>query len=296
MGKRLLDCFASDFEKMGPKALKEAIVLSEGRTILSEVKESEMPLLLDVTNAELARAVGADLILLNKLDVQAPHLIGLGEEKHSIQALKQHVKRPIGVNLEPVDPDKGSQSKQVPSGRLCTLDNIHQCQALGFDFICLTGNPHSFVSNQSIIESIHTLKQAFGGLIFAGKMHMASVNEPILTAEICQKMIKAGADAILVPAVGTIPGFSTEDFENCRQVIHQMGALCIATNGASQDCSKADTVRQIALQSKISGADVQHLGSSGPGGMTPPENILEVSIAIRGTKHTYRRMAASHLR
>lgn len=296
MVKRLLDCFASDFEKMQAKDLKEAIILSEGRTILSEVKESEMPLLLDITNAEMARAVGSDLILLNKLNVKNPNLIGLGSEDMSIETLKQYIKRPLGVNLEPVDDKQLPKPNLIHPGRLCTPDNIKICQELGFDFICLTGNPHSVVSNQSILDSIQMVKKHFKGLIFSGKMHMASVCETITTKEICEKMIEAGSDGILVPAVGTIPGFSNDDFVDCRQVIKQMGAICIATNGASQDCSRPETVREIALQSKVLGADVQHLGSSGPGGMTPPENILEVSIAIRGTKHTYRRMAASNLR
>ena len=36
MGKRLLSCFTSDFNKMSGQDLKNAIKASEGRTVLSE--------------------------------------------------------------------------------------------------------------------------------------------------------------------------------------------------------------------------------------------------------------------
>ena len=44
---------------------------------------------------------------------------------------------------------------------------------------------------------------------------------------------------------------------------------------------------------KMAGTDIHHLGDSGYGGMALPENIQAYSIAVRGIRHTYRRMAGS---
>jgi hypothetical protein len=47
------------------------------------------------------------------------------------------------------------------------------------------------------------------------------------------------------------------------------------------------------LMSKMTGADILHIGDAGYSGMANPENILAFSLAIRGRRHTYRRMAVS---
>jgi len=36
---------------------------------------------------------------------------------------------------------------------------------------------------------------------------------------------------------------------------------------------------------------VRHLGDAGISGITEPTNVLAASLAIRGRRHTYRRMA-----
>ena len=53
------------------------------------------------------------------------------------------------------------------------------------------------------------------------------------------------------------------------------------------------TIRQIALMAKQSGTDIHHIGDSGYLGMALPENIMAYSIAVRGIRHTYHRMAGS---
>ncbi|MEE3408252.1 MAG: haloacid dehalogenase-like hydrolase, partial [Erysipelotrichaceae bacterium] len=44
---------------------------------------------------------------------------------------------------------------------------------------------------------------------------------------------------------------------------------------------------------KMAGADIHHIGDSGYVGMALPENILAYSIAIRGVRHTYRKIGQS---
>lgn len=41
------------------------------------------------------------------------------------------------------------------------------------------------------------------------------------------------------------------------------------------------------------GADIQHIGDAGYGGIALPENILTLSKTIRGKRHSYRRMSLS---
>ena len=62
---------------MGPRELLSSIAASEGRTILCETIGSVMPMLMDVTNAEFAAAMGADILLLNMFDVNKPVIQGL---------------------------------------------------------------------------------------------------------------------------------------------------------------------------------------------------------------------------
>lgn len=44
---------------------------------------------------------------------------------------------------------------------------------------------------------------------------------------------------------------------------------------------------------KMAGTDIHHIGDTGYPGMALPENIMAYSVAIRGVRHTYHRMAAS---
>ena len=43
----------------------------------------------------------------------------------------------------------------------------------------------------------------------------------------------------------------------------------------------------------MTGTDMHHLGDAGYIGMALPENIMAYSSAIKGIRHTYRRMARS---
>ncbi len=43
----------------------------------------------------------------------------------------------------------------------------------------------------------------------------------------------------------------------------------------------------------MTGTDLHHIGDSGFTGIAAPENITAYSVAIRGVRHTYRRMAMS---
>jgi hypothetical protein len=103
-------------------------------------------------------------------------------------------------------------------------------------------------------------------------------------------------DVILTPSPGTIPGITLEKTEKWVQFVHEKGDFVMLTIGKSQEGADEHTIRQIALASKMAGADLYHIGDAGYHGIAVPENITTYSIAIRGKRHTYIRMARSPLR
>ena len=181
----------------------------------------------------------------------------------------------------------------IVKGRQADEETFKQIAQLGFDFVCLTGNPGTGVSNQAIIKAIQMAKVHFSGLIIAGKMHGAGADEAVVDLESVAKFIEAGADVILVPAVGTVPGFDLPELKEIVNLSHRNGALVMSTIGTSQESSAVTTIQSIALQNKIAGVDIQHIGDAGYGGVAPVENIYELSKVLRGMRHTLSRMARS---
>lgn len=301
--KRLLDCTATDFEKMNGEQLKQAIRASEGRVILSEMMTSVAPLYPNITNAELACAFGADLLLFNLFDVFAGYVAGYEHEAEAtvIKEMKALTGRPIGINLEPIDDaaDEIERLDVVSKGRTASEQSLQRAKELGFDFVCLTGNPKTGVTNRATIMAIKRARKIFGeeGLIIAGKMHGAGVatetGSTIITKEIIEQFISAGADVILMPAPGTIPGLTVDIVHEFVNEVTAKGALALLTIGTSQEGSDEETIRQIALNSKMAGAHMYHIGDAGFYGIAVPENIFTYSVAIRGRRHTYVRMATS---
>ena len=102
-----------------------------------------------------------------------------------------------------------------------------------------------------------------------------------------------GADIILLPAPGTVPGITMEYARTLISCAHRHSALTITAIGTSQEGADAATIRQIALMCKMAGADIHHIGDTGYTGMALAENIMAYSIAVRGIRHTNHRMAIS---
>lgn len=247
--------------------------------------------------SEIAAAFGADLILLNLFDVFEPKVSGLEvkDAKDTVKRLKELTGRPIGVNLEPVDPDAKMESTkfELPKGRIATAESMRRAEELGFNFVCFTGNPGSGVTNKMIVQAVRTAKENFSGMIIAGKMHGAGVDEPVADEESVKAMIDAGADVILVPAVGTVPGFTSDELIKIVKIVHQHDGLVMSTIGTSQESSGKDVIREIALKNKTCGVDIQHIGDAAWGVLSPTETIFELSKTIRGLNHTISRMARS---
>ena len=304
--KRILDCQSSDFLHMTRQELLEAIASSEGRTIACETIGAIMPMLGDITNAEFVAAMGADILLLNMFDVQNPVIHGLPkcEPGETIHKLKELTGRPIGINLEPVEQVLSSEGPEenmwaMTNGRKATLENARKAVDMGVNFILLTGNPGIGVTNEAIEQTLRLFKRELGDrlILAAGKMHASGIltegAEKIITKDDIAAFAAAGADIILLPAPGTVPGITIEYARELVQYAHSLGCLTITAIGTSQEGADTDTIKQIALMCKMTGTDIHHLGDAGYGGMALPENIMAYSIAVRGIRHTYHRMADS---
>lgn len=296
MTKRFISANASEIISMTASELKQSIKASEGRIVMSENVVGREPFIEDITNAEIARAFGADLILLNGIDVLNPKISGLNSMEESfVDQLHKLVGRPIGVNLEPVDEEATMAEDRltIAEGRKANSKTINEIESLGLDFVCLTGNPGTGVTNTQIEKTINVTRKLFSGLIIAGKMHGAGVSESIVDLKTVKSFIKAGADIILVPAVGTVPGFDENELKEIVKAVHKEGALVLSAIGTSQESSDEDTIKQIAIRNKICGVDIQHIGDAGYGGLAPVENIFALSKALRGMRHTASMMARS---
>lgn len=307
--KRLLDCTPSDLAAYRKTDLLDAIAGSEGRVLACETIGLTPPLLVDVTNAEYAAALSADILLLNMFDVQHPVINALPKvpETETVRELKRLTGRVIGINLEPCDPEAAKSNDgtlwKMSSGRLATVENARRAADMGVDLIVLTGNPGNGVSNELIVASLKKISAAVGDrvMLAAGKMHASGVagegGEKIMTPSDAEAFIAAGADIILLPAPGTAPGTVpgiTQDYAHrLIEAVHAHGKLALTAIGTSQEGADAATIRQIALMCKMAGADIHHIGDTGVPGMALPQNIMAYSIAIRGERHTYHKMAQS---
>ena len=305
--KRFLDCTASDFENMKKKELLEAISASEGRVLVCETIGILQPMLGDVTNAEFVASMGADMILLNMFDVNHPVIQGLlpkTEDREVIRKIKQLTGRPVGINLEPLEQGKESSVEtnemwKLSGGRVATLENAKTAVEMGVDFIVLTGNPGIGVTNAAITDTLKLYREHLGEqvVLIAGKMHASGIlsecGEHILTEADVRAFAEAGADIILLPAPGTVPGITMEYVRSLVVCAHSLGKMTLTAIGTSQEGADTDTIKEIALMCKMTGTDLHHLGDAGYGGMALPENILEYGKVIRGIRHTYHRMAVS---
>ena len=259
MTKRLLDCTASELSRFTSRELLGSIAGCEGRVLACETIGVTPPLLGDVTNAEYAAALSADILLLNMFDVQAPVLQALPETapQDTVRELKRLTGRVIAVNLEPVDPDvadaaNGGTLWQMTPGRMATAENARLAAEMGVSMVLLTGNPGNGVCNDALLSSLRDIKREVGErlILAAGKMHASGVpgegGSQILTETDIDAFADAGADIILMPAPGTVPGITLETAHALIEHAHRRGCLAMTAIGTSQEGADVETVRRIA--------------------------------------------------
>jgi len=297
--KRVLDIRPNEFDQYEGKAILNAIKASEGRTMVSEIICPAPALFYDVSNAELSAAFGADVLLFNMYDVNNPSLNGYPYEgKALLNDIRKKVGRFVGINLEPVSKETLMDEKiEVDPGRIATVENAKKAYEQGAQFLLLTGNPKTGVTNKEIIASLKAIKKALGDklVLAAGKMHAAGIGgetaKNIINKDDVNAFIEAGADILLVPAPGTVPGISESYVASLVDIAHERDILALSAIGTSQEGACEHTIKNIALSAKRAGVDMHHLGDAGFFGIAIPENIKAYSTVIKGIRHTYRRMA-----
>ena len=303
---RIIGATKSDFEKMSPMELKESIFKAESRTIMGQHLLFAGPgLVRGVTNSELMFAWGADMVMLNTIDLDDmsnnPGLCGL-----SLKELKARCNRPIGVYLgcpKAGSEDGGKKALYRREGMVATREHILKCREIGADFIVLGGNPGSGTSLTDVISCTRMARKMLGDdmLIMAGKWE-DGINEKVLgdptadydAKEVIRQLIDAGADCIDLPCPGSRGGITVEDIRSLVQYVHtyKPGTLTMCFLNSSVECTDEDTIRQVAILMKQTGADIHAIGDGGFSGCSWPKNVYQLAVSIKGEHYTWFRMAS----
>lgn len=303
---RLINASKKDFIKMSGRDLKASIFKSEGRVVMGQhLIFADVGLVRGITNTELMGAFGADMVMLNTYNFNNldnnPGMQGL-----SIKEVKARANIPVGVYLGcPGKNEIPKNSVYDAEGMLATKEHIQLAKELGSDFIVLGGNPGSGTSIDDVIETTKLAREICGEdmLIFAGKWE-DGIEEKVLgdplakrdAKEIIKELIDAGADVIDLPAPGSRHGISVHMIQELVQFVHSYkpGTLAMTFLNSSVECADPETIRLIALQMKETGADIHAIGDGGFGGCTTPENLMQLSVSLKGKHYTYFRMASTN--
>lgn len=326
VGKKLIEASRGDLVK----AIQEA----SGRVIIGETVTFKQNLIDGVTNIELIKSWGCDMATINHYNVEMPMMPGLPSTQEGIEyffslwnddhrkgivpSIKKiessfqssflefgfgrtigEVKRlagiPVGMTLEPV-----SGEHDYPDSRVATKENARRGIEQGASYITMIRTPK--MSDRDFVGCVADVREGVHekGLVKAGKMPWGGsflLNpDDFVTVQEIKQLAAAGADVIVLPSPGTVPGLTIELVRRWVSVIHECGLLAETTIGTSQEGADTDVIRRFAIDSKMTGADLFQIGDSVYGGSCSPENVMAFAKAIKGQRHVLRRMAASPLR
>lgn len=276
--QRILNCRTRDFaQPVTAAALQHAIVASEGRVIMAEVAAGASPLYGEVTNGELLCAFGCDLLLVKGMNCRTQAIQGCENLAH----FKALTGRLVGVSMEVL------ADGSLDDPRACNLSNLALLQEA--DFYCLTAYDKPGVTAERVCDALRQIRAMTDKFIVVAKFYAAGLASPLEYA----KYVAAGADGVIVPAPASCRGASEEKVTRALEAIQSAGGVGITTISSSQEGADEETVRQIGLASKRCGADMYNFGDAGVAGMADPQALYAFSMAVRGRRHTWVRMAAS---
>ena len=112
--------------------------------------------------------------------------------------------------------------------------------------------------------------------------------------DLMQQLIDAGADCIDFPAPGSRGGITVEMIRELVQYVHSYkpGTLAMSFLNSSVEGADPDTIREVAVLMKQTGADIYCIGDGGFAGCSSPENVHQLSVSVKGRPYTYFRMAS----
>lgn len=315
--KRLIAATPSEMLSMNAQELLQAIKMSEGRTLTCCARVRAGNMVDYVSNAEVVAAFGADIISLDTYDFTNPYIPGWDSKNpdddreiydlvqvklgkgHTFSEIQDIVGRPMNVLMFVVDPQGDSESVEAYYGaNVATPEKVADAVKNGIKFINLSG----WAKTETIVKFLKDTRKIVGDSVILefgkahgpGLMNLKDETPELFTEEEMIEFLKAGADIIGMPAPGTYPTWDLEKCTRLVKTVHKHGGLASLGVHTSQEGAMTHTLEQIALWSKMAGADIHELGDSGNNEqMIDPLNILHYSIAIKGRRHTYRRMAFS---
>ena len=331
MIKRLLNCSPKEMLALHGKDLKDAIRMSEGRTVTALARSRGNNYIQYVTNAEVCSKFGADIVYMDTYDPKNPQFVGLpskdpkDDEPYrdvqiqlgkgwTVKEMREMIGRPIGTMFSPSLPSYGGKAIDtgfadenggtVAGGKLNSWDEFELLIEQGFDIIFVSGwcDPKQLIENTK-----EAVKIANGRVVIeAGVPHgpglIYAQNEPanlreLMTPEIVEELCKTGIDIVDIPAVGSLPGFTKEYVAKMIDIAHSYNVIVNVGIHNSQEGTDVETIKRIAIDNKTVGADMYMLGDAGVNeNMGLPETLNALCIAVKGHRHTYRRMCESVLR
>jgi len=328
--KRLLNCSPQEMLSLKRDELLDAIRMSEGRTVYALARCRGPNLVQYVTNAEVCAAFGADIVGLNVYDPENPIFPGLPSKDPkddepfreiqvrvgkgwTIREIRKLIGRPVaaGLGVQPVygasNIDTGFAEVlegNVAGGQVYTKKRLELLKSQGPDIIMVGGwgKPEDVIAAvreaKAVIGDDHILESGVPhgpGLIYA-REEPRNLRE-LMTPEYAKKLVEAGADIVQFPAAGSLPGFTMDYVSSIVDAIHEAGGLAAAGIHNSQEGTDTTTISRIAIDNKTCGADIYVLGDAGLNeNMGLPETLMALCIAVKGRRHTYRRMCESVLR
>jgi len=321
MYKRFLEYTPKELTKLTKKAFLDGIRSSEGRVVGAYVCPYAPNYLEKVSNIELVASFGADLITLEGLNprrLQIPGLTSKNSEDEAqfkknlqiemgfgwtVPELKELIGRPIGlILLVPATPD--DNFGPVYGDAIYSKEMIRFVLDQGYDHVVLCAwDPDVLIT--AVEESASIINDKM--VIEAGIPHGpgAIVDETFppynlrhyLTPKLAGKLATAGADIVDIPAVGVVPGFSIEYVTELVDAVHEGKSLAAASIAHSVEGSDENTVRRVAVDNKVCGADLYNFAAGGVfESVALPEALQNFCIAVKGKRHTYRRICQSILR
>lgn len=300
MMRRMLDATAADFARMDGAALKESIRAAEGRTLAAEVICTDAPPVDGVSHGELAAAMGADIIVLDRYDTLQPQINGLPPDLLAsdapLAAYKRLLGRPLGINMIV------AASDAPLGGRLVDADNLERAAAHGVDIIYLYARPGQGGTSAMQRDSAAMARRLLGDAALLVGVPSFSQPPPRDADTLAMykwqigDLLSAGCAGIGLPMPGSKQGWQAEPTGRLVDDVHAGGGLAWMFVTGSVEGAQPEVMRSLALLAKQLGVDAVRLDEAGLSGMPEPENIHAFSLALRGKRHTYRRMAASILR
>ena len=333
MSIKILDDAGPKLANAGRKDLLDAIRAAGGRVIIAETVTFRQPIVDGVSSVELLKSWSADMVTINHYNADLPMIPGLRSTKAGIEKFgscwneqgikgcipdvkliepsfqKQYLQFgfgrtiteaklltgiPVGITLEPV-----AEDSDFPPARIANTANARRAVEHGASYINIIQTPS--MPAAEFAKSVAKVREGLGenGLVKAGKMpwgnSFLSGPEQYITESEIKLLAQSGVDTVILPSPGTVPGLTVELVRNWVSIVHSCGLVAEATIGTSQEGADADVIRRIAIDSKMTGADMFQIGDGVYSGTTIPENLMAFAMSIKGRRHTLRRMAMSPL-